>query len=193
MRVGEGQVTCLLHCKPIVLVAAEDDPARALRDDAAAALPHQLSLLASPQRVTTPRGLAHHRERGVLVRLERFERVGDEEQVHDAASGLSAGAVNAGPPLLHNERNGAGDHAPEGRADAGHRHARQGDQKGQPCGVAVAFFLQRRRQAAGNGAEQRQARHRQHQLTREGLQQADDRTANEPDGNVEDPAAMLAA
>jgi hypothetical protein len=74
--------------EPRIGFARQRDVAHLCRDGLAA-LPMQVLGLAGRQRVTAPLQLAHHREGGVLVDLEGFERVGDNEDFfHGLGSGL---------------------------------------------------------------------------------------------------------
>jgi hypothetical protein len=83
-RVGQRELALGDDVEPRVLVVGQRERARAARHHARAAAPHQIGRLAGPQLVPAPRRLAHHREGGVLVGLERLQRVGHEEKAHGA-------------------------------------------------------------------------------------------------------------
>ena len=72
-----------------------------------------------------------------------LQGVGNEQQVHGRV------ASGTGAVVLHQQCDAAGDHRPEGRADAQQRDAGQRHQEGQRGGIAVGLVLQRRSQAAG--------------------------------------------
>jgi hypothetical protein len=148
--------------EPGLLVAGQADVAH-LRHHLATALPAQVARLAHGDRVAAALGLAHHGVGGVLVGLEGFDGVGDEEQFHGCDGFHQFRAV-----LLHKQRQAAGHHAPEGRADAGQHHARLSvTRKVMSAASRWPFTRQRLRQPAADAAQQRQPGNRQHQLLAE--------------------------
>ena len=71
--------------EPVVGFAGEHDLA-CLHRHRFAALPTQISRFTGQKDVAAPGRLAHHRESGILVNLERLQRVGDKEQLQSAFS-----------------------------------------------------------------------------------------------------------
>ena len=80
-----------LRAEPIIGVACERDFAHRA-GHRPTTLPAQLLRLAGHQGVSTPGGLAHHREGGVFVNLERLQRVGHKQQFHACISAAASAA-----------------------------------------------------------------------------------------------------
>jgi hypothetical protein len=77
-----GSAACsACHLEPVVRVAGERDLAHRGGHRLATA-PAQALRLAGQQAVAAAGRLAHHREGRILVGLEAFQRVGDEQQFH---------------------------------------------------------------------------------------------------------------
>jgi len=89
VEVGQGAHAAMVLDEPLVFRAGERDLAHQ-RVHGAARAPADVARLAGDDAVAAPLRLAHHREGGVLVGLEDFQRVGNEEDVHGSVQCRSA-------------------------------------------------------------------------------------------------------